>query len=257
MSCHIGIVGSGNLASHLSQGLADAGLKLSFIHSRNSRKGKSLARRAGTGFLKDVPQAAGTDSLLFICTSDQSIESLFKTYTGKGYTLIHCSGMVSMPDLRNHGQPTGVFYPVQSFSELLPVVWKDLPVCLEGSDAGVLRSLKSIAHQLGCKQKVLNSRQRAYLHLAAVFANNFSNAHYMMAESILKEMNLPFNLLRPLILQTALKIQQASPREVQTGPARRHDMKSIRSHLELLSHHPEKKKIYKALTAYLLHPDND
>jgi hypothetical protein len=43
----------------------------------------------------------------------------------------------------------------------------------------------------------MNSRQRLMVHLAAVFANNFSNAQYAIAEMILKENNLSFDLLRP------------------------------------------------------------
>ena len=256
-SFHVGIIGSGNLASHLSKALSGAGVDVAFILSRNAVKGRAVAKSIGSRYQTILPTPVKGNNLLFICTSDEAIEEMFHRYKDSGYTLIHCSGMQPLPFYPERKAGTGVFYPVQSFSKNITVDWKIIPLCLEASDAATLRLLKKIAGALGGPVKILSSEQRAVVHLAAVFANNFSNAQFAIAAEILHAHQLPFDLMKPLILQTALKVQHHLPAEVQTGPAKRKDKKTIQAHLALLKDSPSTRKIYRDLTDYLLKKYNE
>lgn len=249
----IGIIGTGNVATHLATGLYKAGLKIDFIHSRNEKEGKRLAKACSSEWVNIVPKSTNSAAVLFICTTDESIQVLIKKFSRSGYLLVHCSGSIALTKKGQGNQHYGVFYPIQSFSKTVPVDWSTTPICLEASNKESLTVLKSIATKLSKKVKVMDSADRLKVHLAAVFVNNFSNLQYIIAENLLKESHLSFDLLRPLILTTALKVQQNSAEQVQTGPARRKDLKSIRIHLNLLKEDPATQKIYRSLSNYLLH----
>ncbi|MBK9319527.1 MAG: DUF2520 domain-containing protein [Bacteroidetes bacterium] len=248
----IGIFGSGNVAHHLATGLFHAGLPIRFICSRNVKKGKAIARATGAAWYSTVPDTSAKHAVLYICTSDDAIQRIMKQNSKSGYILVHCSGSIALIDGAAYAQGTGVFYPVQSFSSELKVDWSTVPICLEGSNPKVLSLLKHTAKLLSKKVTMMNSRQRLMVHLAAVFANNFSNAQYAIAELILKENNLSFDLLRPLITATAEKVQHSSPVTVQTGPAQREDFKSIKAHLSILKEIPEVRNIYNSLTKFII-----
>ncbi|MBK9399561.1 MAG: DUF2520 domain-containing protein [Bacteroidetes bacterium] len=252
----IGILGSGNVAHHLAIGLFHAGLPIRFICSRNVKKGKAIARATGAEWQAKVPAAKERSAVLFVCTSDDAIQDVMKKNTKAGFIMVHCSGSIGLVEGAAFPQGTGVFYPVQSFSSKLKVDWSEVPICLEASHPKALQLLKKIAKLLSRKVTMMNSRQRLMVHLAAVFANNFSNAQYAIAELILKENNLSFDLLRPLIAATAEKVQHSSPVAVQTGPAQREDQQSIKSHLALLKATPDIRNIYTSLTKFIIKNKN-
>lgn len=248
----IGILGSGNVAHHLAAGLSHAGLPIRFISSRNIKKGKAIAKVNGAEWCATVPTALKKNAVLFVCSSDDAIHGIMKKNSKSGYILVHCSGSIALIDGPAFVNGTGVFYPIQSFSTKLPVDWQEIPLCLEGSNPEVRSLLKNIAKRISKKVTFMNSHQRLMVHLAAVFANNFSNAQYAIAEMILKQNNLSFDLLRPLIASTAEKVQHASPTSVQTGPAQREDQKTIKAHLVLLKDTPDVRNIYKSITKFIV-----
>lgn len=250
---NIGIIGSGNLASHLTEVLSRSGCPPIFIHSRNQKTAKALSRKSGIPYLEEVPQAVNTrNSVLLLCVSDDAIDSCLLQYRSLGYTLVHHSGMKSLPDSRKLNCGCAVLWPVQTLSAKLKPDWKKVPLCIEASDKACLAKVRKIARFLGGPVYLLDSDARAQAHLAAVFSNNFVNAQFSIAESLLKPNKIPFELLLPLIQQTVAGVKKSGNRERQTGPARRGDIKSIRQQEKMLESAPELLKVYKAISAYIL-----
>lgn len=244
------IIGSGNVATQLAVAFAQCGHPPLFILSRNKVKGKQLARKAGTKWVSALPET-DVKCLLFLCVSDDAIRSGAVTYGAAGYTPVHTSGMVNIKDILLPGGNAGVFYPLQTFSLDSPVDWKSTPIFLEASDRSTYLALRKIAGMISSKVLSADSTERASLHLAAVFANNFANACLAMAESLLQKDHLAFSHLHPLIKQSMQNVLARSPQSIQTGPARRGDFKTQKKHLELLRDQPELQKIYKLISSYI------
>lgn len=244
------IVGSGNLACQLALALKKAGTPPLFIHSRDEMKGRRLARQSGSKWLAEIPDAEGT-CLLLICVSDDAIRSTAKKFRKKGYIPVHSSGMINLDEIKFDQQPCGVLYPLQTISATGHINWKETPLFLEASDRSTYLKIRALALRLSSTAIPCDSQQRSYLHLAAVFANNFSNACMAMAESLLRAHRLPFSHLQPLMKQTLLNAFQSSPSMAQTGPARRGDRRTISRHLKLLKDKPELRSIYRTLSGYI------
>jgi predicted short-subunit dehydrogenase-like oxidoreductase (DUF2520 family) len=132
----------------------------------------------------------------------------------------------------------GVFYPLQTFSKNREVNFNNVPICVEATEAEDLKLLMNLGKSLSEKVVEVNSEERTKLHLAAVFVNNFVNHLYAIGDDILSDNELPFDLLHPLIEETASKIKTLAPSQVQTGPASRGDQKTIEKHLHLLKEGP-------------------
>jgi predicted short-subunit dehydrogenase-like oxidoreductase (DUF2520 family) len=164
---------------------------------------------------------------------------------------VHTSGSMPLSILKEKFVDSAVFYPVQSFNKNMKYDWSSIPICIEGSSNKIKNIVSQVAKQLSNKVINLNSIKRRDLHLAAVFANNFSNACFQMSAEILANAGIPFSILQPLILSTANKVQKSEPYLVQTGPAKRHDDKVMKLQLELLKSNKELAKIYKLISAYI------
>lgn len=247
-----GVIGSGNLASHLVKAMTEAGYPPAFILSRNNITGGRLSRKSGAPFVDTLPAAGRSTPLLLICTKDDSIPTLFKHYERSGYILVHFSGGLPLIKTGKACMGSGVMWPVQTLSKASRLNWKKIPLCLESSNKLTLRRLRALARILGGPVNELNSNQRAKVHLAAVFANNFTNAQFTMAKELLEKQGIEFDLLKPLITQTANAVLRSSPERLQTGPAQRGDMDVIRKHLSMLEDDPEIKATYMAVTDFLL-----
>ena len=164
---------------------------------------------------------------------------------------MHTSGGVALEKISNHNR-RGVFYPLQTFTKGKAVDFKTIPICIETEFSADLKILKKIAKSISDKMYIINSEQRKALHVAAVFVNNFTNHLYQIGNQICEENNIPFEVLHPLIQETAEKIKELSPSEAQTGPALRNDTKTIEKHIDFLEN-PEYKKLYQLLTQSIQH----
>ena len=153
-----------------------------------------------------------------------------------------------MEILKKYSTNHGVFYPLQTFSKNKSLLFEGIPLLVEGSSPGVEKSLLELGEKISGNVHLVHSQGRRTLHLAAVFACNFSNYLYSVASDLLKEQGLSFDLLKPLIRETAMKLESQSPAEAQTGPAARGDMNIIARHLEMLSGKPQLEEIYKILS---------
>lgn len=219
------IVGNGNVANLLLQVFQTVkDLSVLQINSRN---------------LTNIPTAAIT----IIAVSDDAIVEVSSKITNP--FVVHTSGSVSLSALQNNTRK-GVFYMLQTFSKDKPVNFQEVPFCLEATNENDLKTLETLAKLLSEKVYFINSEQRKALHVAAVFANNFANHCYQIADEICKIHQVPFEILYPLIDETARKIKVLSPKEAQTGPAIRNDQQTIQNHLLLLDSHQQ--EMYTILT---------
>lgn len=247
-----GVIGSGNLASQLVKALIRAGYPPMFIISRNKVTGKRLSRISGSPLLEEPPRPGRSKPLLLVCTNDDAIPDLFRQHAKAGYILVHFSGGLPLIAPKADCPGSGVIWPVQSISKKSRLNWLNIPLCIEACNETSRRKLLALARVLGGPVYELTGRQRARVHLAAVFANNFANAQFTMAKQLLEEVGLDFELLTPLITQTAQGILQSAPESLQTGPARRGDKDVIRKHLMMLKDEQEIQAVYAAITSFLL-----
>ena len=185
--------------------------------------------------------------LYIIAVSDAVIAEIAAQLPFKNRLVVHTAGSVSLNALDDNNRK-GVFYPLQTFSKNKEVDFRTIPICLESENATDYQLLDKVAKSISEKIFAINSEQRQALHVAAVFVNNFTNHLLVVAEDILKRNNLKFDFLKPLIMETILKIVEQSPSEVQTGPAVRGDVRTINAHLAMLEYMPEYRGIYKLMS---------
>jgi predicted short-subunit dehydrogenase-like oxidoreductase (DUF2520 family) len=248
------LMGSGNVAWHFGRALQKAGAEIIEVWSRNETAARKLARslKAAPVWGNSAP-AAGAQ-LYLIAVKDDAIGSVAaRIPKGRGLTL-HTAGSISVDVLREaKTNYTGVIWPVQSLTAGKRIKLSHVPMCIESGSKASSRALKQVAAALSEHVFELDARQREAAHLAAVFANNFSNHLFALAELLATEKNIPFDVLRPLIAETAQKVQHLSPALAQTGPAKRGDKQVMQKHLKLLGNHPELQKIYRMLSTSIQH----
>ncbi|RMA64571.1 Rossmann-like and DUF2520 domain-containing protein [Ulvibacter antarcticus] len=237
-------MGFGNVGFHLCSALHKIDhVSVNQIYSRNSiTLASELKSIPTTHKLSEIEDA----DVYIIAIPDDAIAHFSETLPFKNKLVVHTSGSVAMNALSEKNR-RGVFYPLQTFSKNRNVSFKEIPFCLETENASDLAILKSLASTLSETVVEINSEERAKLHLAAVFVNNFVNHIYSISHDYLLDNNISFDLLKPLIAETAAKIQSLPPSEVQTGPAKRNDKNTIEKHLHLLEDGPYS-QLYKELT---------
>ncbi len=242
---HIVIIGAGNVASHLCRAFDTSKHKIVQLYNR-SEKGKELADEYGISFTTDVNTLSKAEVYL-IAIPDDAIVDFAEKIPFKESLIAHTSGAVPLSVIEGSSTNIGVFYPLQTFTKGKPVDFSEIPICIEANSEENEKMLYKLGKEISTNIKRIDSEKRKLVHVAAVFANNFSNHMYEMAYSFMMKNNLPFDILKPLIKETADKIQHQTPFESQTGPAKRGDQKTIESHLALLKDE-EYKEIYKLVS---------
>jgi predicted short-subunit dehydrogenase-like oxidoreductase (DUF2520 family) len=240
-------LGSGNVATHLALAFKGAGHQIIQVWSKTKAHAARLAAGLDAEALNDLSDLDRSADLYLISIKDEAISELATSLKGLHGVVAHTSGATSihaLQDLSAHG----VFYPLQTFSKDKALDLSNTPICLEASSAKVMDVLKLAAQSISEVSFEVDSPRRKILHLAAVFACNFTNHLYQMSYSILEQHGLDFNLLKPLILETASKVQNEVPFKVQTGPAIRQDEGTMARHLALLDDRPELQDIYITLS---------
>lgn len=248
----ISFVGSGNVAWHLAVFLRQHGHSIETIYNRSPDRGRLLAQEIDAKYAPlDVDICPGSD-LLIITVSDDAIPKVIDKISAKTKSIVtHTSGAIQM-DVLEKFERFGVIYPPQSLNKEISSNLSDIPFAIEGSDRQTQEDILALIHPIATKSFFCDSRQRLTLHTAAVFVNNFVNALYQIGYDLLKQEKLDFELLRPIILETAQKVQKNIPKDVQTGPAARNDTKTINRHLDLLSDNTNTQQIYQQLTSFLI-----
>ena len=240
-------IGSGNLATHLSLAMKGAGIEVVQVYSQTESHASLLANKLSCSYTTE-PEFIVVDADVYIFSVKDSalLDLIHKIPQNKGLWL-HTAGSVPMGVFEGYNDRYGVLYPLQTFSKNRDIDFSIVPVFIESNSAVDEAYLLSFAGKLTRQVISLSSEKRKHLHLAAVWACNFTNHMYLMASKILQEQSLSEAFLLPLIDETAAKVHQLSAREAQTGPAIRYDENIIEKHIELLSD-PNMKELYRLIS---------
>jgi predicted short-subunit dehydrogenase-like oxidoreductase (DUF2520 family) len=251
----LSVIGAGKVAWHLTKRLHACGLHVRQVFSRQLDKAHQLATEVnaqGINHWEDL-NATGVD-LIIVAVSDQAILEVARSLAKQlphPPLVVHTSGSSPLSWLSEDLPRSGIFYPLQSFSWGRVPDFTTIPICIETvypEDQNFLIQLgERISHQV----RLTSESDRKQLHLAAVFVNNFVNELYQIGAEILTEKRLPFDVLLPLIQETAAKVQGHDPAEMQTGPALRGDRATIERHLDMLEEHPEWRELYGMMTGLI------
>ena len=245
------LLGSGHVATHIGHALQKNGNNICQIFSRNILHAQALANQVMCQKYTDKIQDLYDDADVYILAlSDDALLGVSKKISLKksNQIIVHTSGSIPMTVLENSAANYGVFYPLQTFTKNRKVDFEQIPICIESSNEWVLQTHLDMASELSSKVYQIQSEQRLALHISAIFANNFSNYMYQIAEKILHTQNIPFDILKPLIRETAEKVMEHSPVDIQTGPAKRGDVLTIEKHTAFLSSDPTYKEIYQLIS---------
>jgi len=248
MSLNFCFIGAGNLAVQLSKAFQSKGFGISQIYSRTEQSAKYLAEKLSTKYTTSATEIDKTADIYFVAIKDSAIDEVLKQIHFNNKLLVHCSGSLPLSAMEKYSENFGVFYPLQTFSRVHDINFSEIPVFVEANSKKNEKILIEIASQISGSVHVLDSDKRKTLHISAVFACNFVNYFYTIAADILKSKEIPFDVLKPLILETTKKIQEIVPEEAQTGPAIRFDKKIIDEHLKELETSPEYQQLYMSIS---------
>lgn len=238
------ILGAGNVAQHLYTAFYKQ--KSVAIVQCYNRKGILLHPDQNPNVITQDINTLKEADVYILAISDDAINEVSKALSIRNKLVVHTSGSVSINTI-HHSNRKGVFYPLQTFSIHKTVDFESIPICIETEYHTDIEILKKLAFSLTNKVYEISSEQRKMLHLAAVFVNNFTNHLFSIGDDICKEHNIPFEILHPLIIETAQKATQMNPNDAQTGPAIRNDQKTITRHQENITNISQE-KIYQILT---------
>jgi len=242
-------IGAGNVATHLALALKNADVNILQVYSRTENAALILAKKVSAASTSAIREIDSEADLYIISVVDNALEALISQLELNDKLVVHTSGSVQMDLLKKTSENYGVFYPLQTFSITKDVEIKNIPICIEANNDANLQKLNELAKRISDNVQFVNSDQRKVLHLAAVFACNFPNFMFTISEKIAKQANIDFDILRPLIKETAEKVMEINPMDAQTGPAKRNDQKIMDEHLKMLSEFPEFQKIYKLISS--------
>ncbi|MEC3878269.1 Rossmann-like and DUF2520 domain-containing protein [Parapedobacter sp. 10938] len=243
------LLGSGNVATHLGDALVQAGHRITQVYSPTEAHAQALADPLGAAAINHPTAIDVQADIYIIAVKDDVLATVAAQLpnTLRG-TVVHTAGSVDMAVLAAHTANYGVLYPVQTFSKAKAVDFSTIPLAVEASGEAALARLEELAGSLSKRVFRCDSKQRLSLHTAAVFACNFTNHFYTIAADILNEHGLEFDLIRPLILETAQKVMEHAPKDAQTGPAVRNDRHTMEKHLALLEANPALAKLYRLIS---------
>ena len=241
-------IGSGSVATHLALALQKKGVTIAQVYSRTQKNAAILAEKLNTTYTTDISEIYDKADIYFYALKDGAFRHTLKSFDLPDAIHVHTAGSIPMSEFDGIATKYGVFYPLQTFSKEKEVDFSKIPICIEAINSEVQKKLLEIAELLDSKTYLITSEQRKKIHLAAVFACNFSNYMYDISSQILEDIGVNFEIMHPLIMETAEKIQSVQPYKAQTGPAVRFDDKIISSHLTMLKERRDLKKIYNLLS---------
>ena len=264
------LIGAGNLATHLGKALRAAGHDMLQVFSRTMQSAETLASLLDAEPLTDIAQVRDDadvyifsvkDSALVqlvaqLCRheadglgEDGAVNALRKAKKGEHERVfLHTAGSMPMSVFKGMAQHYGVLYPMQTFSKQREVDFSIIPCFVEANDEFAQKQIEGMAREISGRVYQLSSEDRKYLHLSAVFACNFANHCYAISQELLEEHGIPFDVMLPLINETAAKVHEMKPKDAQTGPAVRYDENVIGKQSKLLENHPHFKKVYDSMS---------
>ncbi len=244
-------IGAGNLATNLAKALYHKGFRIVQIYSRTEESARNLAEKVEAEFTTDLGEVNPYARLYIVSLKDSAFTELLPAIVAgkrKEALLVHTAGSLPMSVWEGAAEHYGVFYPMQTFSKQREVDFREIPFFIEASTPEDTEFLKAVAATLSERVYEADSEQRKSLHLAAVFACNFTNHMYALAADLLEKYHLPFDVMLPLIDETARKVHELSPKAAQTGPAIRYDENVINNHLAMLSDDAGMQRLYESIS---------
>jgi predicted short-subunit dehydrogenase-like oxidoreductase (DUF2520 family) len=242
------IIGAGNVGCHLARKLYAASFNIVQVAGRRAVNVKSLAEDLGATHTQDFAKIVKGQDLYILALPDEVMEEVLPKLPLSDELIVHTSGSVHLNILHPYSENYGVLYPLQTFTRHRDFDLNEVPIMVEANRIDNEDLLLALGKRLSEKVMVVDSIRRQYLHIAAVFASNFSNHMYDIARSVLEEQDLDFELLVPLIMETAEKATTLGPAKAQTGPAMRRDKKVMQKHLEMLKGNPAAMEIYRRIS---------
>ncbi len=255
----ISFIGAGNVAWHLSQAFEAAGHIICEIYSRDTQHARQLTALLYDAVIQpDLNFSESVADVILIAASDDALESIMeRVVLPEGVILANTSGSCSLAELQRlvdvHSDVAvrpSVLYPLQTFTKEVALDYAEIPFCVEATDEDTEAELVKLAQTISETVQLGDSEERRNLHIAAVFACNFTNHLFSIAHDLLAHEQLDFELLKPLIRETTHKaLHTNDPATVQTGPARRADWAMTARHLEYLQKiNHEWASIYRLMT---------
>lgn len=246
----VSIIGSGNVGHNFGKAFRQAGYLINEIYSRTQQSALLLSQTLNCDYTTDLSQIKSDTDLIILAVNDDALESVIEQIQVKNKLIVHTSGSTPISVFEGKGfNQYGIFYPVQSFSKNETESLEPIPICVEGNNQNTEDLLYSLASSVSTKVYAMDSEKRKALHVAAVFANNFTNHMFHIADDLLKQNNISFEVIRPLLEKTAGKLKTETPLNAQTGPAVRNDRRVIDNHLEYLKNQEDYREIYEKVTA--------
>ncbi len=244
----ITLVGSGNVATHLAAAFKNAGHSIMQVYSRDMQNAALLAYHVKADAIDDLQNINPDTDLFVIAVKDDAIGPVAEQLAIYKKLMVHTSGAADLFTLLAFADNVGVFYPLQTFSKTKELDFRNTPLCIEGNGDEITKQLQELAQTISNKVYLIDSPKRKTLHLAAVFACNFPNYLYNIAQQLLAKQGIDFELISPLIQETAEKVQFNLPANVQTGPAIRNDETTMAEHIKLLQDEPHLQHLYELLS---------
>lgn len=239
-------IGAGNVATHLAKAFYQKGYPIVQIFSQTEVSAKTLSDKVNSNYTTDYNDIITNADIYFYCVTDEVLPQIISQKKLSNGIHIHTAGSVNMNIFENNRKNFGVIYPLQTFSKNKEIDFSKVPLFIESNNEFSEQKIKDLALVLSSKVFSISSEKRQKIHLSAVFACNFTNHLYSIAQDLLGE--IPFDVLFPLIEETVEKIKTLPPKQAQTGPAKRKDKNVINRHLDALSFNSDWQDIYKKLT---------
>lgn len=246
------IIGAGNVGCHIARKLHTAGYTISQVAGRRESNVLKLAADLDASYSLTFEKILTGQDLYIMALPDEAMEEILPRLPLTNELLVHTSGSVSMDLLQPYSENTGVFYPLQTFTRKRHIDLKEVPILIEANRIDNENRLTAVAAKLSTDVRLIDSINRLYIHIAAVFASNFSNHMYDIAGKLLEEHGHDFDLMGPLILETARKAITMGPDNAQTGPAKRKDLNTMQKHISLLSDNAAAKEIYRIISESII-----
>jgi len=255
MALSVAILGAGNMAYHLSTAFVNAGVELVQVYNRSTTGLRDIKRVTSVDTINELAMVTKNADIYLIAVSDDAISEVARSLSGHipaDSVVAHTSGSTSTDSLAPHYRFAGAFYPLQSLRRERAVSFTEVPIFISSDEDIVIAQLTKLALTISQRPITIPDKDRSLLHVPAVIVNNFVNHLYTLAADFCEREGLSFEHLAPLMAETLDRIKDGRhPKTLQTGPAIRQDIKTLRRHREMIKEHDQLYKIYNYLTKHI------
>lgn len=251
MISKVTIIGTGNIATWFTLTLSKKNIQILQIYDRDIVKSTKLATQCHANPIDKLNLLSNEADLFLFAIKDDCLATLLQDVPFKMPLAIHTAGSLSQSIFKNYAERYGIIYPYQSINKKIEIDHLIVPLAIEGNNSETTEILFQFAQCFSSTVYKIDEQQRFAMHIAAIFGNNFTNALYSISYKILKDNNIDWNIILPLLEETCSKIKKIEPKEAQTGPAKRGDEKIIESHCNYLKD-KEIQDIYRILSQYII-----